>query len=660
MFTHRISGQVSSYSFAQSSGSFTPISGTVLGSATANTTTANLNSNVFPLMLPFSFSFNGISYNDLNVSTNGFITFGTTAPSSTNTTPISNTANYDGAISVWGRDISSFFDINTKSGDISWAVIGSAPSRELVIQWNNFRPNSSTVLTTVYSFSFQIRLRETSNIIKMIYDGGAYLVGNTSISGTTQVGLRGSTAADFNSRLNSTATEYINSSTGVANNSSQAFNTITAIPGMPVSGLIYTYTPPTCWVPQSLTGLTTTTNSADVSWVAPIITPLGYDIYYSTSNTPPTSATTPSIVNVSGTSTTLNSLAVSTVYYVWIRSNCGSGDTSVWSSQPTMVVTSCQPTTITSSTGATVCAGATATLSASAQDASAILNWYDAATAGSNVGTGSSFTTPALTTTTNYWVSASIVSSDMYIGKDTPVSASGNSAFTNYGLVFDAYSPMVIKEVDVYPMGTGTTGTVTINLKNSSGTILDSKTVNVNVTTAGILNTVLLNFTVPVAGANYRLVVDAATGVNNLRREITTGFAYPYVLPGVCSITAASFGANPSQSYYYYLYNWKVAGICESPRTMVTASIDAGCLSTSETDSKNTLKVYPNPFSDMIYLSDASKVKNVKVSDVSGKVLRTISKPEAELRLSELPSGMYILVLEMNDGTVQTIKTIKK
>lgn len=95
--------QVSAYSFAQSSGSFSPIAGTVLETATGNTSATSLNSNVYNVVLPFNFFFNGISYSSINVSTNGFITFGSTAPTTTNTSPISGTATYEGAIAAFGR-----------------------------------------------------------------------------------------------------------------------------------------------------------------------------------------------------------------------------------------------------------------------------------------------------------------------------------------------------------------------------------------------------------------------------------------------------------------------------------------------------------------------------------------------------------------------------
>lgn len=126
-------GQGSAYSFTQSNGTFTPITGTVLGTATGNTTTTNLNSAVFVAPIPFNFNYNGVVYTTLNVSSNGFITFGATPPATTTTTPISGTVAYDGAVSAFGRDLSGVFDVNGVTSSINYETVGTAPNRELVI-----------------------------------------------------------------------------------------------------------------------------------------------------------------------------------------------------------------------------------------------------------------------------------------------------------------------------------------------------------------------------------------------------------------------------------------------------------------------------------------------------------------------------------------------
>lgn len=80
----------------------------------------------------------------MRVSTNGFITFGATVPTTTTTAPISSALTFDGVVSAFGRDLSSFFDISGVTGSVNWETVGTAPNREIVVQWTNFRPNSST------------------------------------------------------------------------------------------------------------------------------------------------------------------------------------------------------------------------------------------------------------------------------------------------------------------------------------------------------------------------------------------------------------------------------------------------------------------------------------------------------------------------------------
>lgn len=655
-----VGAQVSSYSFTQSAGTYTPISGTILDAATGNASATNLNSNIYPVTLPFNFVFNGMPYNALNVSTNGFITFGTTVPSTTNTSPLSSTTAYDGAISVFGRDLSSVFDISGTTGDISSEITGTAPNREAVFQWKNFRPNSSTSTTAAYTFSFQIRLHETSNVIQMVYSSGAYLVGNTTVSGTSQIGLRGIAATDFNTRLNGTTLEFINSTPGTANNSAQAFNTTNSIPGMPSAGLTYVWTPPTCYAPSDLTGGATTNNSAALSWTASPSSPSGYDIYYSTTSTAPTASTTPTNPNLPGTSASIGSLASSTSYYVWIRSNCGGGDTSMWSLQPIQVVTQCLPPSVLTTAGATVCPGQPATLSATA-GAGATLTWYDAATAGNVVGTGPSFTTPVLSNTTPYYVTASTEGTSA-TGMMNAISTSGYTL--DAGLLFDVYSTITLNGVYVYPMGTGA-GTVEIALQNGNvSPAVTIQTITVNLTgsaTPHVKTYVPLNFTIP-PGSNYKLMMlTRSGGVSSLIRESGSSWgSYPFTIPGALSITAGNLTANSPSASYYYFYDWQISTKCESARSTVTATVDSACLSTSEVNAKEQLKVYPNPFKDVITITDIDKVKSVQVFDVSGRMIKTIDNPSKEIDLGDLKSGLYILNLTMKNGNATRIKAIKK
>ncbi|AYM99522.1 T9SS-dependent choice-of-anchor J family protein [Chryseobacterium sp. 3008163] len=84
-------------------------------------------------------------------------------------------------------------------------------------------------------------------------------------------------------------------------------------------------------------------------------------------------------------------------------------------------------------------------------------------------------------------------------------------------------------------------------------------------------------------------------------------------------------------------------------------------LSTSEvSQAKNNITAYPNPFADVLNISDVKNVKSISIVDIAGRVVKTIEKPSTSLQLRELNSGMYMVILNMNDGSRQTIKAIKK
>ncbi|SIQ66274.1 Por secretion system C-terminal sorting domain-containing protein [Chryseobacterium sp. RU33C] len=87
----------------------------------------------------------------------------------------------------------------------------------------------------------------------------------------------------------------------------------------------------------------------------------------------------------------------------------------------------------------------------------------------------------------------------------------------------------------------------------------------------------------------------------------------------------------------------------------------ATSLSTSETHlKKKEVNVYPNPFKDVLYIADIKDVKSVTVTDVAGRVVKTIDNPTTELQLGELNAGLYLVTMNFKDGSKSTVKAIKK
>jgi hypothetical protein len=164
--------------------------------------------------------------------------------------------------------------------------------------------------------NFQIILKESSNIIDIVYD---FPYVNASV--TRQVGLRGASTSDFNNR--STTTDWTSTTVGSTNTATCIIsNTI-----FPASGQKFTYTPPVITSPPNcVTGhlplnLATDFNrNGTLTWSAASGNPVSYDVYFGTSANPPF------LINTTGLSYTPATMTGLSTYYWKIVSKNVIGD----------------------------------------------------------------------------------------------------------------------------------------------------------------------------------------------------------------------------------------------------------------------------------------------------------------------------------------------
>ncbi|MFZ1703452.1 MAG: hypothetical protein WAT79_03845, partial [Saprospiraceae bacterium] len=215
------------------------------------------------------------------------------------------------------------------------------------------------------------------------------------------------------------------------------------------------------------------------------------------------------------------------------------------------------------------------------------IRWYENPTGGSNIGTGGTFNTPPINTTTTYYVAASDGGSTLNVGlpQSLPTATSG-AGTTNFGIVFDVLAPCVLETVTVYAIAStiGTVGTVTIDVVDGSGAILHTATVNVtgNPVASSMPDVVTLNFNLT-PGTNYKLRPGArGPGITGLLFEPSAAapsgnYGYPFSIPGYITLNHSTLTAPPTNTprldLYYYFYNWTIITGCESERTGVLASI---------------------------------------------------------------------------------------
>lgn len=215
--------------------------------------------------------------------------------------------------------------------------------------------------------------------------------------------------------------------------------------------------------------------------------------------------------------------------------------------------------------GATICNPGTATITATPNNVGDTIKWYAAASGGPSLGTGNSFTTPSVSSTTTYYAEEIVSSPSFHVGPlNNSIGTGGNYTNTTRFLVFDCTSPCILQSVWVMASSAGNR---TIIIKNSAGTTIQS--VTVNIPNGG--SVVTLNMPIPV-GTGFQIGLATGSTVNLYRNS--TGAVYPYT-NGPISITGNT--AAGSGSYYYFFYDWVVKGQdCYSVRTPTTVVVGTG------------------------------------------------------------------------------------
>jgi len=161
-----------------------------------------------------------------------------------------------------------------------------------------------------------------------------------------------SVAASPSPVTGNTATGIIASLTGLTINSLYHYRAVGTVGASNYYGADFTFDlvpTPVCTSPTAVAATAICQTSASIAWTPPASAPAsGYDIYYSTSSTPPTINTTPTASVAAGVTVyTMTPITLGTTYYVWVRSNCGSGDLSMWSTVYSFSTHSPVPTAVT-------------------------------------------------------------------------------------------------------------------------------------------------------------------------------------------------------------------------------------------------------------------------------------------------------------------------
>lgn len=282
------------------------------------------------------------------------------------------------------------------------------------------------------------------------------------------------------------------------------------------------------------------------------------------------------------------------------------------------------------------------------------LTWYDLQTGGNVLGTGNTFTTPLLNTTTTYWVDQTTnYPGPTYYTAMTDHSGSTYSGNTTNGsIIFDVTGASTLVSVKVY---TDTPGIREVELRNSGGTVIQNIQVNIPLGTSRIT----LNFNLT-PGTGYSLTTNATVnnanfGFNAPRlQRSSSGVSYPYILPDYVTIS----GSNQGAGFYYYFYDWEVKApdvLCVSERVPVVADITTGI---NDVAGLNGIVLYPNPASSMVSVDMGSFSQGtLELFDVTGRLVRTaefksVQTTPVTFDLNGIASGSYNFRITTSEGSV--------
>lgn len=347
-----VPAQVSSYTFSQNVGTWQPLagSGSLLGMPglpapfTFDDNSFVTQGESLPLgsastgngwAIGFTFHFNGLAFDRVGLSMEGWLAFGSSADGgeavyvpvgSTAYTPLSSPVPA-GLPAVMRNRVAGFSnDLAAMGNGGIWPVqlntIGVAPYRTFVAEWNVVPSGTANLL------QFQIRLSEgggdpAAQTVQVMY-------GPMSTSGaiTGQVGLGGTVPTDFSNRSVTIAPyDWMQSAAGTTNTASSRLpSSATNLP----PGLTYTWTPSVCGVSGiALTDLlaSPTGISATLSWL-PTTGAASYDYVVTTGAATDTPLLSGS--GITGTQVQLSGLPADAQLFAYVRGNCGTSGT--WSS----------------------------------------------------------------------------------------------------------------------------------------------------------------------------------------------------------------------------------------------------------------------------------------------------------------------------------------
>jgi PKD repeat protein len=348
------------------------------------------------------------------------------------------------------------------------------------------------------------------------------------------------------------------------------------------------------------------------------------------------------------------SISTTTTYYVEaVNGSCVSPRTAV-------VATVNTTPTVTATVPNSRCGGGLITLSATAS--AGTLNWYNAATGGTFIASGTSIS-PTVSGTTTFYVEAT---SGSCTSPRTAVIATVNTIPT-----VTATTPNSRCDAGSLTLGaTASAGTLSWYSVASGGVVLGTgtsfTTPSITTTTTYYVETSNGSCTSPrtavVASIN---AIAAPTGSSN--QTFCAGETVGLLLVNGSNVlwyatptggTAISNTAPLVSGSTYYAS--QTVTTCESAVRLAVNVTIGTCLGTEEFSS-NELKWYPNPVTDILNISNTDLITKIEVHNMLGQLVQSqlLNAKTTQIDMTSFALGTYLVKVSVADK-VKTFKVIKK
>lgn len=345
--------------------------------------------------------------------------------------------------------------------------------------------------------------------------------------------------------------------------------------------------------------------------------------------------------DISGAITTTYSTTPTTNTYYRCKVVCLNGPAIAYSTPIQIVFAN----NILTTTAASRCGYGTVNLQATAMPGGTI-NWYNVATGGGSLGTGTTFTTPNLSTTTPFYVESNIISTgSVAVGAGATTSATyPNPFYSNWS---NSHNQYIIRASELQAAGLSAGNITSLGIQITSGTtnILDFSLKMAHTTANDISAFVSPTFTNVYAAATVTPIVGLNTftfttpfnwdGVSNIVIEMCQGNsgttatvsstavsdATSYISTIHTHITSSTAGsvicANTTTNVTTYSvrprFTFGGQATCSSPRKLVTATVTPGPVF----DITNNTTVCNNAITTLSVNSPAANYNQVNWSPIT-------------------------------------------